>query len=320
MINRIQSVTSWLGAGAITGLLALLGTRQADFQILLSLVWAVPIIYIIVRYGLYQGINALLVTGIILGLATSPLNGAVIMLEIASLAIVIGLLYKNGVPSWRTMVISALVAAVFQLVALGMNSEQFNVNSLQLRQEFDRNMDQFIAAYRESGQLDKTFQEIPEQQLREMVFQTFITFIQLLPGIAVIIATLTALFNYRIAYRYLRYKGINVPEYLPFRLWRFPWYAIWGMILGLIGVILGEYNSLVGIAGKNILLVSSFFSLLMGSAVLNFYFSRSKMSGLLKGLLIGFIILNGIFSLVFILLIGLFDPILNFRRFNAKAE
>lgn len=318
MAKNFNGVVVWMAAGLVTGLLALASSGFPELRFILSLAWAAPIAFIVCKYGLPQGIGSILVAGILVGLLTGPVAGSLIMLEIGPLALVIGLLYKNNVPTGRAMIICVLVTTTIHLAELIVTYGELSRQWGQVQKEFGISVDQLIAAYKKSGVLAST--GLSEAEIRTTMQQSLQMLFQLLPGITVIGAIITALTNYRFAHRYFTRGGITLPTVLPFNQWSLPWYVIWATILGLLGVIMGPTESIMLLSGRNLLVVSGFLGVLLGIAVVAYYLGRSRMPGLFKGLFVVFLIFNGIFSLAFVMVIGLFDPIINFRRLGVKTE
>jgi len=320
MSARISSVMPWISAGLLTGLFALAGNSFPGMRIIFSLFWAVPTVYLIRRYGLYQGTLAILVAGFAVILALNPVNGLVAMLEIGSLALVMGLLYKNAVPARRAMLISVVVAVSMQLMILGATYGQFLTEASEVQRDMEKHLDEIIASYRQAGLVGASPEGLSEEGLRQVLRQSSILAWQLVPGTAIILATLSALANYRFAYRYMTSRQMTLPEDISFGSWRFPWYVIWGMIAGLFFLLFGEENGVLNLLGKNMVLVSLFLSLVLGLAVLSYYLSRISMPGFLKIILVVFLVFNGIISVALLTVVGLFDPVVNFRRLEAKTQ
>ncbi len=320
MSARISSVIPWVSAGLLTGLFALTGNSFPGMRIIFSLFWAVPTVYLIRRYGLYQGTLAILIAGIVVSLAIDPLNGLIAMLEIGSLALVMGLLYKNAVPARRAMLVSVFVAVTMQLMILGATYGHFTTEASEVQRNMEKHLDEMIASYRQAGLVGTSPEGLSEEGMRQVLRQSSILAWQLVPGTAIILATLSALANYRFAYRYMTSRQMALPEDISFGSWRFPWYVIWGMIAGLFFLLFGEENGVLNLLGKNMVLVSLFLSLLLGLAVLSYYLSRISMPGFLKIVLVIFLVFNGIISVALLTIVGLFDPVVNFRRLEAKTQ
>ncbi|MFZ3172570.1 MAG: DUF2232 domain-containing protein [Carboxydocellales bacterium] len=320
MSVRISSVLPWVFAGILTSLFALTGYFLPGMQIIFSLFWAVPIVYLIRRYGLYQGCLAILLAGIIAAIVSDPENGLLAMLEIGSLALVMGLLYKNGVPARQAMWICVFIAVLLQLIILGATYGQYTTQAAEVQQDMEKQLDEIIASYKQAGLIVTSPEGLSEESLRKGIRKSAILAWQLVPGTAVILATLSALFNYRFAYRYMLTRQMSLPEDISFGSWRFPWYVIWGMIIGLGLLLIGEDNGVVKLLGMNIIMVSLFGSLILGLAVLSYYLSRVALPWFLKIIIIFFLIFNGIISIMILTIIGLFDPVVNFRRLEAKTQ
>lgn len=141
---------------------------------------------------------------------------------------------------------------------------------------------------------------------------------QLLPAIAGIIGMLElgiAFLVYRISLR-------KVQKSSSFALFRLPWYAVWFAIFGLASYLGGDYLgvNIFKLTGMNVMTVMGAISLLQGFSCLSYLFKHPKT----PRMLIWSIIFAGIFFPYFLLVgvafLGLFDPVLNFRRIPEKTE
>ncbi|MCL2678172.1 MAG: YybS family protein, partial [Clostridiales bacterium] len=101
----------------------------------------------------------------------------------------------------------------------------------------------------------------------------------------------------------------------PFRNWRIPWPLVWGVILGLGLYLLGPHLNSEPLeqAGVNLLYIFSPLMFIIGLAVVSWFFKAYRVSPFLILLLIVLFIRYPGFFFIWLILLGLFDPLLNFR-------
>ncbi len=313
MSFKYSPIMPWLVTGLLTGLLALAGYVLPEVRFFVSLVWAVPVVYLVRRQGLRQGSLAILLASLVVSLAAGASNGLIVILEIGSLALVMGLLYKNAVPAQRIMLYSVVVAVVMQLMLLGVTINQLTSDNQEVKLQIEKQQTEILTMFKEVG-LVGTAGAPTEEEFRQAFQETWLLTLQLASGITIITAILMALANYQLAYYYLARQRQALPQHLPLANWRFPWYTIWGLITGLSLLLLGNGSGIADVLGKNIVLVSLFGGLLLGLAVLSYYFSKKALPKMLKISLVLLIVFYLPLALVLLTLIGIFDPVVNFRR------
>ncbi|MDA8229510.1 MAG: DUF2232 domain-containing protein [Desulfitobacterium hafniense] len=101
-----------------------------------------------------------------------------------------------------------------------------------------------------------------------------------------------------------------------FSRWQLPWYAVWGAILGLALYLIGdEYNLLAyKNLGLNLILVYAGLALVLGISIYTFFLRNTKLPLLFKWIMIVGSFLYLQFSMLTLILFGLFDLVFNFRR------
>ena len=111
----------------------------------------------------------------------------------------------------------------------------------------------------------------------------------------------------------------------PFIGWDLPWYYVWGMITGLILVLIPEIGSSIGgdpamidqaadVIGFNLIIMFGALYTILGISVLWGIFARFKLSLLIKVIIIAFLLLFFMIALFIFPLLGLIDIWANFRK------
>ena len=100
------------------------------------------------------------------------------------------------------------------------------------------------------------------------------TSVLLLPAAYLIFAVFSTVLTYMVGSKVLKRLNYRVNNLPPFSQWRLPWYSIWGIILGLLFLLIGDKFdfSVVKIIGQNLLTIFGFTFFIIGLAVVGYYF------------------------------------------------
>ena len=174
-----------------------------------------------------------------------------------------------------------------------------------------------VQQYKASGLLTVIQQQgITEVQLRDSM-QQFIEFYgSIIPGLSAIVALAEYGLVFYSVSRWFRDEGR-----IPFTRWRLPWYAVWGGILGIVCYLLGDQFSwtLLSGLGINLMVVYGALTLVLGISVYLYLLQSPKIPRVLKFTLILTSFVYFFFSLVSIMMFGLFDLVFNFRRLPEES-
>ena len=160
-------------------------------------------------------------------------------------------------------------------------------------------------------------QGLSEAQLRELLQKTMGMFTLILPGFAALLSLISFGFAVLVTERFLPRSEKRVP----FIHWRLPWYAVWGIIIGLGFYLAGDQFSwtLMRSAGINILVIYGGVTFVLGFAVCACMLQSSAMPGWLKIMAV----LAGVFFIyltaIGLIMCGLLDLVVNIRRLPEEA-
>lgn len=299
---------------ALTAVLVLIGYVIPPLMIVTSMVWTSPIVVLVIRRNLKVGVMATIVAGLLVMLVTGPVQAFLLIINFGVLGLVYGYLFKAKVGTARALIGGALAAAVSSAMGIGVVFLVAGGSFAQMDHQMRVMVDVFMDAYQRAGILEQFAQQgITPEKLRS----DLIKFMRvLLPGGLVIGATFTALINLVTSRLVLLRLRLPAPDLPPFREWQLPWYMVWGVIVGLGLWLAGDYygRPTVVAVGQNILFVYAFILMVIGLAVLIYFYKNMKLSPLMKGLLIALLILNQRFVMVALVGLGLFDTLFNYRR------
>lgn len=155
-------------------------------------------------------------------------------------------------------------------------------------------------------------QGISEVQIRALIEQGIQLYLLVVPSIAALIAIIEFGFVYYIMRRWLEGNG----GWIPFTRWRLPWYAVWGAILGIACYLLGDefaWPFFRGL-GINLMVVYGVLTLVLGTAVYLYMLKSPRIPRFLKWTLVISSFIYFFFTVISIIMFGLFDLVFNFRR------
>ncbi len=174
-----------------------------------------------------------------------------------------------------------------------------------------------VQQYQASGLMAMIQQQgITEVQLRDILQQGMHLYLLALPSLA----ALVALVEFGLVFYFVRI-WLKDEQRIPFTRWRLPWYAVWGAVLGIAFYLLGDQFSWpnLRIVGINLMVVYAALTLVLGVSVFVFLLHSPKIPRFLK---LAFIIASFIylfFSIVSLIMFGLFDLLFNFRRLPEES-
>ncbi|MBP1759910.1 MAG: putative rane protein [Firmicutes bacterium] len=190
-------------------------------------------------------------------------------------------------------------------------------------QGFDANtasilIDKTIQQYQASGLLEVMQQQgINEVQVRDLLHQGIQIYALVIPSIIAIISIIEFGFVFYIMRRWFKGKV----EWIPFTHWRLPWYAVWGAVLGIASYLLGDQFSWPVIRGLgiNLMVVYGALTLVLGVSAYLYLLQSPRIPRFLKWALILVNFIYFMFSFVSIIMFGLFDLVMNFRRLPEES-
>jgi hypothetical protein len=156
--------------------------------------------------------------------------------------------------------------------------------------------------------------------------QAILRFIpKILPGIIVVSFFVISLLNYLFSYMIFKKFSIEIEKFKQFTGWDVPWYYIWGIIAGLLLVLIpgiggaavgsgSAFGSLADILGYNLLVIFGMLYMVLGISVLWGIFERFKIGFLFRILIIIFLWFFFGFALIIFPVLGIIDIWANFRK------
>ncbi|MEG6617250.1 YybS family protein [Peptococcaceae bacterium 1198_IL3148] len=303
---------------ALTVVLVAMGFFIPWLFFISSILFPVPIILMIYRQGLKKGFLSLITAYfLLLMLYPDPISITIFFMQFSPLGVLFGLLFKNRVSAGKSIFAGTVLAAVLTFVSIGLVIMLTGISTGELESQLKGEINHSMDLYQDINNLSDSEAE----EMRQIMEDFIDTMLLLLPSILIIGAMFSTLISYIISRTVLVRLNHDVLPLPPFSHWTYPWYTVWGIIIGLAMMIIGDRYDYTTVAtlGKNILYVFSFAFLLLGISVLAFYYKRAPISKGLKWLLIFLAILLPLTPYL-VVVMGVLDPLLDIRKLNQQHK
>ncbi|MDA8097742.1 MAG: DUF2232 domain-containing protein [Clostridia bacterium] len=223
--------------------LAVLGVVVVFLSVVVGLIITLITAAITHRSTAVPALSYVVLASLVAGLALRAPEPALLLVEFGLLGVFYGLCLKNRVAYGRTLSIGVILAVILVFASLGLSylltgQDPFDINTLMA----------------------------PAEPLPEAVEQAMGIMAVLMPGGLVVWAVAVAFAGFFLTAGLLHRLGF-IGEPLPeFSAWRLPWYAIWGLIGGLILLLIGDRWAVewADAIAKNLLFVTVFGLFLAG--------------------------------------------------------
>lgn len=314
-----QSLVEGSFLAALTALLILLGLYVPPLFPVAGLAGPLPLAVLVRRRDLRTGVLALVVAALLVFvLFGRPFTVLVLVVQIGPLGLLLGLLYKKNVSAGLSVAVAGVVSALLFLLTAVISFAVTGVNPLVMGPEMRRSMEQVLAWYQRRGLIDAA----SLQQLKQSMEQAVHLMGLLLPANLLIWSLISVFISYVLGRLVLKKLGCRVVPLPPFSRWQFPWYLVWGVILGL-GFVLGGdalQRELLSTAGKNLLYVSGFIYLVAGLSTASFHVRRRVGTKFFQYLLIVLVLIYWPFALTALCALGLIDSLIDTRHISGPAK
>lgn len=308
---RLKPLTESSLLSALTVILALAAVYLPVIGMVAALVWALPIIVLVVRHGLRWGIMAVLVSGIIMALLIEPLLSLRMVISFAPAGLMLGVAFRRQWSGAKTFGSALLVSVVAKLLSLGLLFLVTSVNPLNLELEaMQGGFDQTFAVYEQMGMDPAALEKSREELAQGMEFLKL-----LLPFVVVIMGLIDTMVGYLVGSRVLRRLGHSVPELPPFSQWHLPQFFLYLLGFALVGLYWGGTREIKWLyqISMNLNMVAMFAGIIQGLSLMSYVMMRYRVRRVLRLLLYMLVLTGGPLSQI-LAFTGLFDMIFDYRR------
>jgi len=311
--EKTRALWEWAFFTSVAVVIGLMGTYLPPLYFVATVFIPLPVILLVVRLDTRYGVLGLAAAGLLLlMLIPKPLVVLVLIIQYGLLGLLYGLLFKNQVSSGKNIAAGLMGAAVLALFSMTMVYTLTGENPFVLGQEGRRMAEQWLAANQSAG----AFNGVPADW-QDSFGETMIALFELfIPAQFIVTSAVAAAITYFLARVSLRRLNFILPPPPAFTRMSLPWYSVWVLIAGLGLTLSGDQFSLELAArvGKNILFVLFYVYLALGFSVAAHYFRKIKLARAAKIIFLFLAAAYLPFSVVIILLLGVADSLMNFRR------
>lgn len=296
----------------LTSFFGLLNYYIPPIPFLASLLAPIPVIWLVVKYGLITSLLSLLGAAFLMLISGGTFYSVIIILvQSGLLGIVIGLLFKNRVSGKNTVAATLAAASVAALVGLALTVLTAGGDFWLAEGDIQDVLDQVVTFYRETGVIQDVNNAQAMVVLEDMIRMSALLF----PGSIVLWSmgsALLTLFIARIVLSKFQFEVMQIPS---FSEWSLSWISVWGLILGLTATLIGDEMSwfYMAAAGKNLLFVFGFVYMLLGASFVAFLFKTYNLSRPIKIIAVVIAVLYWPVTLILCLILGGVDTLLNLR-------
>jgi uncharacterized protein YybS (DUF2232 family) len=278
-----------------------------------ALVYPLPIVILVVRWGLRAGVWATIVTIAATSMFVGPFQGLLVFTKVGIIGITLAQCIRKQLSPVKTLAITAIAVAVSMAFVVGFNLLIGGFGIEETWELMRKSMDSALEFYRRMGVAESEISRM-ETYLSQLTEAAKVV----LPASLFMVVVTVAGFNYLMARLILGKLGYKMAELKPFSQWRLSWHYGWGYVGGLILVAIGQVMAvpLVMRIGTNIMSVFGMVFLVQGAAIAWYFFDKYKLPSIARWLTIIFIVLNP--TLLQILSwAGVLDAWLDFRKLTS---
>lgn len=302
---------------ALFVVIGLAGMYLPPLYFLAVMLLPLPVMLLVLKADVRYGILGLTAAGLIFA-ALTPLETAfVLVFQYGLLGIIYGVLFKKGDSLARILSAGVLFAVVSAFLYPALSYFLTGNNLFILGEEERRSIEQMLAAYRDAGMLENVPIEWPGDAGASII--SFFEFF--LPGQYIVYSAAQGAVTYFLARPCLQRFNCFLPPGLAFTNILLPWYSIWGPIAGLAFTMAGDQFSWVlgARTGKNLLFILFWLYMITGLSVAAYFFRKIKVVWFIKLVFLVLAIVYMPFSMMIIVLLGVADPLVNFRRLHPET-
>lgn len=321
-----RALTEGAIMAALTAVLALINIYIPVLSILVALIWTLPVVSVCVRHGMRAGSLTMVAATLIILMAGSPIAGLTMVIPCAAPALLLGNAFRKKWTTAPTLLVTTTATLISMIASLMLSFLLTGISPMQqwvsLRDSLMQSVELIIPMYESSGALERmgiTAAEFTAQ------WKTALDLLQLLlPSMLIVSSAFAALINYLMANKILSKLRVELPAMVPFRLWRLPWWNIWGFILGFAMAFLGgrflPQVPLISNAGFNILMFYMPIFVISGLTIASYYMYKAPKE---RRIMYKLILVAGFFFMMngFVLVmgaVGLFDTLFDYRRLGTS--
>ncbi|MDD4571213.1 MAG: YybS family protein [Clostridia bacterium] len=303
---------------ALAAVLGLLAYYVPVVGIIATFIWPIPLSLLILRQGLGWGLLGTVITAAVLTLFTGPLNGLLLIINMAGVGIWYGYSYRKGVKPIKALAVGSVIAAISAAILVMLSNYVMGLPLMGIADQLEKLIKEAVAMYQNSGLLNNLPAGISVDDFTESLITTMKA---LVPGAFVIAAMAIAFISYFLTCAVFGRLGYRRHELPRFREWHLSWVFLWGLIIAFAGLLGGRFwgYEWMKLLGMNVLYIYSPILILCGISLLAWFWSRWAGSPIRLIIVFAFILLFQ-YSLYALLIMGLTDTVFDIRKQITAVE
>lgn len=307
--NSTRALVNSAIATALSVIIALIGLFVPLLSFA-SLLWPVPIIITIKRYGIKYGILSTIASGLIVGMLSEPIYTVYVIFGFGVLGLAIGWGVQRDYSAARILLAASLASLVSKVLLIYAATGIMGVNPIELQL---RSMQQ---AFELSAEFYKDIGLDNAQDVVDMFNRSFEMLKLTMPAILIFASVTDSFLNYTVSSAVLKRFKLKMAPFPPFGEWRFPGSVSLGLLFLVALTYIGGYMGLknTAVIMGNVLLIFNMIFLIQGLSLLYYFMSAKGFPRFLKVLLMVLVIFNQGLSMM-VIIAGLLDGAANLRRY-----
>ncbi len=301
---------------ALSTLLGILAFYAPILDMLLLIVYPIPIIFLIKRHNIGTGLLAFAVSSLLLMLILGVPNAAFVVLSMGALGIWYGIALRKSQPPMRTVAVGTVLAAASTAVTTLLSLEALGISLTGTSGYISQYVQDTVALLQESGVYSLLAGDLSVAEYSQMMTDMLTS---LIPGMLVIVSMLEAFLCYIITGAIFRRLGLEARPLPKFRDWHMGWPALWGLIIALLAYLGHHFLGADWLRAVAINILYIYYPLMMITGIsIVVWFQKTTHSLFLPLVLIIGVFIMPSAILICILMFGLVDTVVDFRSWSQR--
>ena len=308
--SNIRALAEGAMLTAITLVLAVISLYIPVLNIVAQFLFPAPLALLVLRrglkYGLLSAASIFLLSAMLLGLP----HAVYLFILYGFMGLFFGWCFRSDKKAAFAILGGVLISCASIIILLLFPKYILGISADSMRE-------MLVTMYRDFALMAE--QQGTSSMLGGMTVEEYVDFaLKYLPFILLLFAMLLSFACYALMGRLLRRLGYDIPKLPPFSDWRLDWRLLWLLIISLFASSLGERmdNELLTQIANNLLAALQIIFMIYGLAVLIWVFARNKVAVIIR--IVAILFLLQLLSGMLVVLIGVFDPLFNFRGLIEK--
>ena len=313
-----RAITEGALMAVLTAVLALAGIYIPLLEIVVMLVWTLPVVVVCMRHGMRAGAVTMAVAGLIIMMISTPMVAFDMVLRSAGAALLIGNGFRHRWRTEKTLLYTAIAAFAGMVLNLLVTTMVMGISIMDMFIVDTETVNEMVALFADYGLLDSF--GASAEEMANTIHSMFSTMRLIFPGALLVYGLMSAVSNYLAADFVLRKLKIPTPPVTKLSTLRLPSLMIFGFLLGfgmtILGFSLWPQEPMVVTVGQNITVVFMALYMFQGLGMLLFFINKTQpgTKGFLKFVLIASVFMTFFGILSIIAYIGIADAIFDFRK------